>query len=374
MLFHAQPKSQQKMKPFNFMDLNYNQLQLYCNKNASIYEYQIFTEFPLTHYIQELVNYFKEMDNVCLIEANDIVYLKKKLAKKVSLFKIGHPYSQKIEVTIKFRREIRKLKHCRKFFQTLFFTKIVDHLNDIGEPAEISDLNLSRLYNMSLTQGCWEGSVKMIDDNSNGIFLTYDVSHQITSQITLYEYMRREILKHQHHENCLEIVRQSFIGKTVMTRYNNKTYRIDDIDFATNPCSLFSSEEQELISFAKYYQTKYGIEIRHLSQPVIVHRIKIPNPENQNEHLSFVHCLLPELCYPVYNEWNPLGSNVYDEFNECLRCTPMVKEILSEWGFSLEPKLYNMPKPIFLFDTIKTAIASEEKKKSPWNFLYVFAR
>jgi aubergine-like protein len=88
-----------------------------------------------------------------------------------------------------------------------------------------------------------------------------------------------------------------------MTRYNNKTYRIDDIDFTTNPRSSFLSDDGDLISFLEYYQNKYGVQVRNLSQPMLINHVEHVNPENPREKTVFVHCLLPEFCYPVYNEW-----------------------------------------------------------------------
>ena len=50
-----------------------------------------------------------------------------------------------------------------------------------------------------------------------------------------------------------DLVIKALIGQSVITRYNNKTYRIDDIDFDINPSTSFERREGP-ISYVKYYQ------------------------------------------------------------------------------------------------------------------------
>ncbi len=49
-----------------------------------------------------------------------------------------------------------------------------------------------------------------------------------------------------------EVVRK-IIGCTVLTRYNNKTYRVDDIAWDQSPQSPFTLSNGEEITFAAYY-------------------------------------------------------------------------------------------------------------------------
>ena len=52
-------------------------------------------------------------------------------------------------------------------------------------------------------------------------------------------------------------------------RYNNKTYRIDDIDWEKNPLSTFSTRSGE-VSFVQYYENAYNKKITDLEQPLLV--------------------------------------------------------------------------------------------------------
>lgn len=57
----------------------------------------------------------------------------------------------------------------------------------------------------------------------------------------------------------------AILGQIVLTDYNNRTYRIDDVDFDKSPGSTFEGKNNEQISFVQYYQNRYGIRIRDVS-------------------------------------------------------------------------------------------------------------
>lgn len=61
------------------------------------------------------------------------------------------------------------------------------------------------------------------------------------------------------------------IGTSVLTRYNNKTYRIDDIAWDKTPRCTFMKNGEE-ISLIDYYKQQWKIEIDDYKQPLLVHR------------------------------------------------------------------------------------------------------
>jgi hypothetical protein len=53
------------------------------------------------------------------------------------------------------------------------------------------------------------------------------------------------------------------VGLSVISPYGNyRIYRIDDIDFQTNPTNTFTLNDNTKISFIDYYQTRYKITIK----------------------------------------------------------------------------------------------------------------
>lgn len=61
------------------------------------------------------------------------------------------------------------------------------------------------------------------------------------------------------------------IGLSVLTRYNNKMYRIDEILFDKNPQSIFDCQG-EPVSYVDYYKRQYNIEIKDKGQPMLLNR------------------------------------------------------------------------------------------------------
>jgi len=54
-------------------------------------------------------------------------------------------------------------------------------------------------------------------------------------------------------------INKQLIGCMVLTRYNNKTYRIDDIAWDKNPLSSFASITGENITFVDYYRSVLNV-------------------------------------------------------------------------------------------------------------------
>lgn len=63
------------------------------------------------------------------------------------------------------------------------------------------------------------------------------------------------------------------IGTSVLTCYNNRTYKVDDIDWDSNPQVTFDRKGED-ISLVDYYKQHYGITITDLEQPLLINRSK----------------------------------------------------------------------------------------------------
>lgn len=139
----------------------------------------------------------------------------------------------------------------------------------------------------------WPGYVTAVDEYDDGVMLCLDVSHRVLCQTTVLELMTNAYnssattFKHN--------VSTALLGTVVLTRYNNKTYRIDDIDFDRSPADTFECRGQN-VSFVEYYKTSYDLDIRDKRQPLLVHtseRSVIGQAEKERETVY----LVPELCY-----------------------------------------------------------------------------
>ena len=153
--------------------------------------------------------------------------------------------------------------------------------------------------------------------------------------------------------NVVRIVKKALIGHVVLTRYNNKTYRVDDIDFNQNPKSTFMKGETEM-NFCDYYNRNYSINIKELGQPLLIHRedVRVPGEKAKKE---VVLCLIPELCFmtgltdemrsqfaimkdlAVYTKLSPFQRvAAYKQYIDNINNNPSAKQKLIDWGLTLD--------------------------------------
>ncbi|XP_035915342.1 protein argonaute-3-like [Anopheles stephensi] len=139
----------------------------------------------------------------------------------------------------------------------------------------------------------WPGFVTAVDEYDGGLMLNLDVTHRVLMQTTVYAHMKTIAMCRdaQFRDNVVK----SLLGSVVLTRYNKKTYRIDDVLFDLNPMSTFRYGERD-ITYVEYYKQQYSIDIHDHQQPLLLNRQerKVANKETPQE-LSI--CLVPELCY-----------------------------------------------------------------------------
>jgi len=69
----------------------------------------------------------------------------------------------------------------------------------------------------------------------------------------------------------MEEVRKALIGSTILTSYNKRTYKVDDIDFEKSPKDTFVLDADGTeSSYMQYYKQKYSAEVKDLNQPVLI--------------------------------------------------------------------------------------------------------
>ncbi len=121
---------------------------------------------------------------------------------------------------------------------------------------------------------------------------------------------------------------KALLGKSIITRYNNKSYRIDDIDFESNPSNTFTTEHGQTYTFVDYYKKQYGVEVRDLKQPLLVNYVKrsqLPDPIRI--------CLIPELCFVAGLTENQRSDfRVMSEVAKFTRLKPSVRQDVYKVG------------------------------------------
>jgi len=133
----------------------------------------------------------------------------------------------------------------------------------------------------------WPGYFTSINPNQVGMMLIADVTHKVLRTDTVLDFMY-ELSSNRN--NWKEIVNSQMIGQIVLTRYNNRTYRVDDVMWDMNPRNTFEKRTGEYVSYISYYSAVHGIDIHEGDQPLLLHVRKRKGAPDETIYL------VPELC------------------------------------------------------------------------------
>jgi len=225
----------------------------------------------------------------------------------------------------------------------------------------------------------WPGYITGIEHYEGGLMLLADVSHRLlrTESVLLFMY---DFYQKKPHNFQTEVAK-ALIGCIVLTRYNNKTYRIDDIAWDRNPQHKFVFHSGEEMTYIDYYAKSYGKKIEDVEQPLLIHRPKAK--KGQKMPANEVICLIPELCsmtgltdeirsdFRVMKDISqhtrvtpPQREQAMLKFVQNVYSNPEASEELMKWGLELDRSLLelkgrHMPPEKIVFGS-KTITASRE--------------
>ncbi|XP_069699949.1 piwi-like protein Ago3 isoform X2 [Periplaneta americana] len=270
-----------------------NYIRLNLEPGKGVYEYEVRFEpqldsrgmrFKLLNEHAKEFGGTKTFDGVTL-------YLPIKLQQEATVYSSSHPVDNTpVMINVIFKRQ-KKLGECIHLYNVLFrrIMNVLD-LARIGR-QHFSPANAHPIPQHKLE--VWPGYVTAVDEYEGGIQLCCDSSHRVLRTQTVHELMHEIVVRNPN--NFKDVTQKAIIGASVLTRYNNKMYRIDDIDWNQTPSSTFSTQSGDTISFQQYYKKQYDIDIRDEMQPLLLNRLKRKiRGEGDVEQMV---CLVPELCH-----------------------------------------------------------------------------
>ncbi|MEJ1272753.1 hypothetical protein NN561_003606 [Cricetulus griseus] len=139
----------------------------------------------------------------------------------------------------------------------------------------------------------WPGFAVSVSRFESRLLLNADVSYKVLRNETVLEFMTDLCLR-TGMSHFTETCQKQLVGLIVLTRYNNKTYRIDDIDWSVKPTHAFQKRDGSEITYMDYYKQQYNITLSDLNQPVLVSLLKRKRKDSSEPQM--VH-LVPELCF-----------------------------------------------------------------------------
>ncbi|XP_049634974.1 piwi-like protein 4 [Suncus etruscus] len=220
------------------------------------------------------------------------LFLLEALEEKVTELSGVTQRGQTVQMTVTLTRQLPASSPvCMQVF-SLIFWKVLKKLSlhrigrnfyNPSQPVEIPQHKLS----------LWPGFSISVSQFEKRLLFHADVSYKVLRNETVLEFMV-DLCSRDTGLSFTEACEKQLIGLVVLTRYNNKTYRVDDIDWSVKPIHTFRKRDGTCITYVEYYKQQYNITVSDLGQPMLVSLLK--GKRNDNAEARLVH-LLPELCF-----------------------------------------------------------------------------
>nr|QKI80092.1 Piwi2 [Eriocheir sinensis] len=253
------------------------------------------------------------------------------------------------QLKLKFIKEVDFLDSEYIHIMNILMRRCMEHLglqflgrNYYNPNAEIRD----ERYKIAI----WPGYTSTIRQHENTLLLGADVSHKFLRTETAYTVVLKRAA------NPKEAALKNLLGAIVVTKYNNKTYKIDDIAWDLNPLCKFPYKGKET-SYMEYYQSKYQLRIKDVKQPLMLSK---PKKKDLRRGAGDVY-LIPELCIMTgLTEEMRSDFNMMKDLADYLRTAPdkrvhslmrlnrnllaheKAKEEMTNWGLQMSNKLVEL--------------------------------
>ncbi|XP_017405166.1 piwi-like protein 2 isoform X2 [Cebus imitator] len=302
--------------------LGLNLIKIQCH-NEAVYQYHV-TFSPNVECKSMRFSMLKDHQavtgNVTAFDGS-ILYLPVKLQQVLELKSHRRTDGAEISIKIQMTKILEPSSDlCIPFYNVVFrrVMKLLD-MKLVGrnfyDPTSAVVLQQHRLQ-------IWPGYAASIRRTDGGLFLLADVSHKVIRNDSVLDVMHAIYQQNKEHfqDECTKLL----VGNIIITRYNNRTYRIDDVDWNKTPKDSFTMSDGKEITFLEYYSKNYGITVKEEDQPLLIHR---PSERQNNhgmdltqqinlspkQHHSALECLLQRIAK------NETASNELMRWGLCLQ-------------------------------------------------------
>ncbi|CAK6950431.1 piwi-like protein 2 [Scomber scombrus] len=272
-----------------------NHIPIRC-ENEAVYQYHV-TFIPNVESMAMRFGMMKEHRSTTgevVAFDGSILYLPVKLNDVVILKSLRRTDNEEIQVKIQMTKILPPNSDlCIPFYNVVLrrVMKIIG-LKLVGrnhyDPESAVILGKQRLQ-------VWPGYSTCIKRTDGGLYLCVDVSHKVLRNDSVLDVMNT--LYHQSKENFQDECTKELIGSIVITRYNNRTYRIDAIEWNKSPKDTFTLMDGTKTTFVDYYSKNYGITIKEMDQPLLMHRPKERSNQIGKQVITGEILLVPELSF-----------------------------------------------------------------------------
>lgn len=329
-----------------------NYIRIACDPDRGLYEYEVRfspevdSKMARSKYVnqhREVIGNAKTFDGVKL-------FLPQKLPNVETILQSENPVDgHEVTIRLLYKRKQRMSENIQ--FYNILFQRIMKVLKMIEMGRKNFDPSAPKLIPQHRLE-IWPGYVSAVDEYEGGLMLNLDVSHRVLLQTTVLDHIRT--IAKSNPSDWKNMVTKSLLGAVILTRYNNKTYRIDDIIFDQNPTMTFMASGGKPISYVEYYKQQYNITIHDLKQPLLINR-KERRIAGEDKPQEVMMCLIPEISYltgltdEMRNDFKVMRDiaaftrvspnqrlNSMRQFCHNVNENKEAREILEVWGLKLD--------------------------------------
>ncbi|XP_027627375.1 piwi-like protein 3 [Tupaia chinensis] len=195
-----------------------------------------------------------------------------------------------VKITLELSKELTPASpECLRYYNILF--RRVLRLMDLKQVGRNYYNNKEAIEFHKHNLEIWPGYITSILQYENSITLCADVSHKLLRKETAYDLIKSLTGSFR----AIELITEKLVGLIVLTRYNNKTYKVDAIDWKRRPSDIFEKSDGTEITFVEYYKQHYKEVITDLDQPLLISQGKWKMGQKDTDREPIL--LIPELCY-----------------------------------------------------------------------------
>lgn len=273
------------------IDLLANYLRVQKDKNFSLQQYHVnfIPDIDIPIVRKALIREHKKTLGGYLYDGVSTVYLTKSLEKESTDFVGRLKDDSLVKITVKNTMNFIPSTDGRMMqLLNLILRRAMEGLNlqlvgrnyfDAAAAIELQEFNIQ----------LWPGYITSIHQHEQEILMSCKTDHKVMRKETAYNVLKQCFANSR---NPRDAFCKEMIGITVLTEYNNNTYRIDDVDWESSPKSTFLTKTGQ-VSYVDYYRKRYNISIRDDKQPILISKSKARDLRaGQSELIA----LIPELC------------------------------------------------------------------------------
>lgn len=155
----------------------------------------------------------------------------------------------------------------------LIFFKIF--LNRLMEKGGFIQVGYGKHFDSSRSRdlnqcSVWPGYATSLSTFESGVLFTVNPTNKFIMERSAYDVIKGT----RGAGNTKENIAREIHGRGVMTTYNRRVYRIEEVNYDMTPKDVFVLKEKGLtreVSYLDYYREKYHVTIKDAEQPLLVH-------------------------------------------------------------------------------------------------------